>query len=273
MNRRLLLGVSIALAILSALLLQLYKQNLADELGVGGPRVSIVVAREALPAFSAIRADQLTVASYPEAWLPPAYVPESLRGDLVGRTVGSRVPEGVAVTMLHIANGLTGQKLSAVIPEGYRALTITTRKTAFMDLVKPGDHVDVLLTLTDPRERSVETTTLLQAVAVLAVGHETGMDSGYAARGGPGSTRRSADVTVAVSAQEAEILVLAQDQGELALTLRLEGDVESEDDLAGWDLRDLIGREEIPPIQQARDWQNCTTVTAPGKGGTQTICQ
>ena len=48
MNRRLILGVSIALALLSALLLQLYKKNLADELGVGGPRVNIVVAREAL---------------------------------------------------------------------------------------------------------------------------------------------------------------------------------------------------------------------------------
>ncbi len=138
-----------------------------------------------------------------------------------------------------------------------------------MDLVKPGDFVDVLVTLHDREERTVETRTLLQAVTVLAVGDAIGgSGSGeYGARGGgASSSKRSTDVTLAVSPQEAEMLVLAADQGELSMTLRFGGEVTSDELLEGWRLRDLLRREQVEVVQKQRDVRNCVSIARAGRG-------
>jgi len=265
MNRRAVLLTSVILALLSVVLMQLYKRNLEDSMGLRGETMDILVTTQTIRAWSAVERSQLTSVAYPTQYLPPGAIPATMLSDMVGQTVGTTLPEGQAITTLHLADRNNGHRLSEAIPKGDRALTVRVGRTAFMDLVKPGDYVDVLVTLQDREQRTVETRTILQAVAVLAVGNSIGGTSEYAARGGGGGREgRSTDVTLAVIPREAEMLVLAQDQGELSMTLRFAGEVDSGELLEGWKLRDLLGREPIKEIQVVRDKRNCLVIQGAG---------
>ena len=59
---------------------------------------------------------------------------------------------------------------------------------------------------------------------------------------------------------------MAEDQGELSLTMRSMDDVGSEKDLPGRELSDLLEDERIEAIQEGRDRRNCVTVNAAGRG-------
>lgn len=266
MPRKAVLAVSAVLALLSVVLMQLYRQNVAAELGVDGQTVDVVVARSDLQAGTVLKQADLKIDAYPLRYAPPRALDPAFLDELLGRRLEAALRTGEPITPLHLAGSGDVGRLSDIIPEGHRALTVEVGKTAFTSLVQPGDYVDVLLTIRDPQERSVETRTLLQAVAVLAVGNATGHDPDVAARGG-GASRRTTDVTLAVAPAEAEMLVLAQDQGELAMTMRLAGEIESKDDLGGWNLHDLLQREEVEAVQKVRDRSNCVHITRAGKGG------
>lgn len=266
MSRKVVLLVSVVMALVCVVLLQMYKTNLARELGTGDP-IRIVATRAAIPQWSMIQADQIEIVEVPSKWAPPSYLPEGLRDEVVGRMAGVSVPAGQPLLSLHLADGNQTHRLSQVIDPGQRALPLEIDKvTAFGGLLKPGDYVDILMTIQNPTDRTVETRTLLQGVAVLAMGGNLGSDQSHAARGG--GSRRINNVTVLVTAEEAELLVLAEDQGQLSLTMRNFGDVGSEKDLPGRHLRDLLQEERIEKIQKVRDHRNCIQINQGGQGST-----
>jgi pilus assembly protein CpaB len=265
MNRKVVLLTSVALALLCVVLMQMYKTTVARELGVGGERVRILAARTTIPQWSVVESSQVAVMEFPREWLPPTYLPEALLDTIVGQTVGETVPEGEPLLNLHLADANGGHRLSQVVESGQRALPLEIDKvTAFGGLLKPGDYVDILMTIQNPRDRTVETRTLLQGVAILAVGGSLGSEREAGARGG--GTRRINNVTVLVTAEEAELLVLAEDQGELSLTMRNFGDVGSEKDLPGRELADLLQEERIIEMQKGRDHRNCIQINSGGRG-------
>ncbi len=266
MSRKVVLLVSVVMALVCVVLLQMYKANLAREMGTGD-KIRIVAARATIPQWSQVEAGQLMIVEVPQKWAPPGYLPEALLDTVPGRLVGTTVPPDTPLLSLHLADSNNASRLSQVIDPGQRALPLEIDKvTAFGGLLKPGDYVDILMTLQNPADRTVETRTLLQGVAVLAVGGDLGSEHDYAARGG--GSRRINNVTVLVTAEEAELLVLAEDQGQLSLTMRNFGDVGSEKDLPGRHLRDLLQEEQIEVIQSVRDHRNCIQINQGGQGST-----
>ena len=131
------------------------------------------------------------------------------------------------------ANGLAVQ-----IKEGMRAFTIETPKlsTGVGGMIQPGNHVDVILTMTDTSrsENSDFTgggssTVLLQNIEVLAVDRQT--DTPDASGKTTKSTKDSKDtksVTLLVTPEQSAQLTLGQTKGTLFLSLRHPND----DDLA-----------------------------------------
>ena len=69
MNRKMVLLFSAILALLALVLMQFYRQNLAEELGVAGERVKILAARTDIPAYSVIERGQIW--RYLEVFAPP----------------------------------------------------------------------------------------------------------------------------------------------------------------------------------------------------------
>jgi pilus assembly protein CpaB len=99
------------------------------------------------------------------------------------------------------------------IPPGKRAITIGVDEVKGVgNMIKPGDRVDIIATLTDPLARMETTQTILQNIGVLAV------DKGRTdAQQGGGA---SSSITIAVPPEEAERLTAADRLGTLRVMLR-----------------------------------------------------
>ena len=113
----------------------------------------------------------------------------------------------------------------------------------------------------------METVTLLQNVAVLAVGGKLGSGRGAGDDSGRRGGGRTSTVTVLVTPEEAELLVFAQDRGKLGLTMRNEEDVNTEMELDGKNFADIFRPETRQRIQVKRNKKEDTfKINAPTKG-------
>ncbi len=252
MNRKLILLLSGILALLAVFLMQLYKRNLASELGVAGQRIPILVAREDIAAGTQISGTQLRVKAFPANYLPPRFIKEDFREDIVGQSSNVNIKKGTPVLTSDLASTQDEVRLSQIIQEEMRALALPVDEVnAFGGLLRPKDHVDVLGTFQKPGSGAIETVTLLQNVTVLAVGNRLG--SGREAASAKGRrASRTTTVTVLVTPEEAELLVFAQDRGEFYLTMRNEADVDAEMTLAGKNFADIFEPAVIKKIQKKR---------------------
>ena len=115
--------------------------------------------------------------------------------------------------------------LAYSVPENYVAISVPADAVSGVSgLVRPGDHVAVLVTLKpDPESEETVTKTLVPKARILAVDDSTGVESESTEseqEGGIGSTQSSAQslgpktFTLAVSQREAEQLVLAENSAE-----------------------------------------------------------
>ncbi|MBI4371288.1 MAG: Flp pilus assembly protein CpaB [Elusimicrobia bacterium] len=152
--------------------------------------------------------------------------------NLVTRT---RVPKGNQLTQSALVPQSPESGLSVKVPPGYRG-AILEIPPELKALIKPGDHVDVLVSfealMNDGRKERV-TATILQNIPVIAVG--TNLGQGLSAKQFKQFTEREdrtaafsekATVSLALNPTEAQYLALAVRQGETAVVLRGLGDVE-----------------------------------------------
>jgi pilus assembly protein CpaB len=87
-------------------------------------------------------------------------------------------------------------------------------------LIRPGDYVDVILTMADAASGQKTSIVLLQRILVLAVGTDTDLMAMTDAR--PSTSRRASDkaLTLSLNLQEAQLLALAIEQGDLSVAVR-----------------------------------------------------
>jgi len=233
--------------------MQMYKSSLAKELGVSGQRVAILVASQRIPAFTEIEASQLQIREYPENFLPPGYHVKGMMRDLVGQTTVFDIMPGSAILTKDMAHTQRSAQLSTKILKDMRALALPIDKvSSFGGLLRPSDHVDILGTFQKPASGDVATVTLLQNVTVLAFGGQLGGGSSGSGSGRKGARSRATTVTVAVTPEEAELLVFAQDRGTLGLTMRGKDDVNDEPSLTGKSFADIFEPTVRKKIQQKR---------------------
>lgn len=151
---------------------------------------------------------------------------------VLGKTLAFNVRSGSVLYWQDIAGyGTDDEKgLSGIIAMGQRAISIPVDSTSSVtNLVRPNNHVDIIGTFRFPalkgdQELDTITLTLLQRVTILATGKELAKSFGTpvtrnynretATKQGYGT------VTLAVSPQEAELLIFATQKGRLDLSLR-----------------------------------------------------
>ena len=264
MNRKIVLLFSVLLAVLAVVLMQMYKRNLAKELGVSGTAQVILAAKEDIPAYSEIDQSQLRLVEYPQNFLPPHNMNKEMFNDVVGQTTLFRVKAGNPILSTDLASTQSEAQLSRVVAKNMRALALPVDKVnSFGGLLKPNDHVDILGTFQKPGSGDVETVTLLQNVTVLSVGGKLGAGRSDPSDSGKGRKSRVSTVTVLVTPVEAELLVFAQDRGSLGLTMRGEDDVNAEMRLDGKSFADIFEPEVRQQIQKARN-KRVTKKVEPG---------
>ncbi len=189
------------------------------------PTAQILVAKMTIPARTVIKADWVELKAVPVNAIPG----DAARSgkDAVGKITRSEILAGEAIRKGRLLREDELLGLPLMIPQGYRGMTVKVDEIVGVGgFVRPGDLVDVLVTLNEGvvKEDEKVTITLLQNVQVLAAAQEMESPAGEAAKKG----KVSSSVTLAVNLQQAQKLALAEENGKLRLVLRPLNYVESE---------------------------------------------
>jgi len=215
---------------------QAYSKNLSP----------IAVAKVAIPLGTKIIPEQLTVVQFPKDAMPDGAFTSVDK--LAGRVAVVNIPVREPVTESKLAPEGTAGGLSAVIPEGYRAMTVKVDDVVGISgFVMPGTLVDVVVVI-DPEEKGAQaqgpiSKIVLQNIKVLANGQNIDKPE----------NQRDANsvkaVTLQVTPEQAEKLALASSEGRLQLVMRNSID-QGDEQTTGVDKRTLLGGERAVPAPE-----------------------
>ncbi len=204
----------------------------------------VAVAKVAIPIGTKIVVDQVMVVPFPKDSTPDGSfeTAEKLAGRVAVTNINPREP----ITEARLAPEGTAGGLSAVIPEGYRAMTVKVDDVVGISgFIMPGTLVDVVVTI-DPGDRGSQdpiSKIVLQNIKVLANGQN--IDK-------PESERETSSVkavTLQVTPEQAEKLALASTEGKLQLVMRNSID-QGDEQTPGVNKRGLLGGERAMPAPE-----------------------
>ena len=206
---------------------------------------NVAVAKVQIPIGSKIVAEQITVVQFPKESTPDgAYDSvEKLAGRVAVVNIAPREP----ITEARLAPEGTAAGLSAVIPEGYRAMTVKVDDAAGISgFIQPGTMVDVVVTI-DPAEGAARqdpvSKIVLQNIKVLASGQN--IDK-------PENEREANSVkavTLQVTPEQAEKLALSSAEGKLQLVMRNQID-QGDEQTPGVTKRNLLTGDTALPAPE-----------------------
>lgn len=176
----------------------------------------VAVATVAIPVGTKIVAEHVTVVQFPKESTPDGAFdsPEKLVGRVAVTNIAPREP----VTEARLAPEGTAGGLSAVIPEGYRAMNVKVDDVVGISgFIMPGTLVDVVVVIVPTNDSSSQgpiSKIVLQNIKVLANGQNIDQPEDQRE---PNSVKA---VTLLVTPEQAEKLALAATEGKLQLVMR-----------------------------------------------------
>jgi pilus assembly protein CpaB len=205
----------------------------------------VAVAKVAIPVGTKIIPEQLMMVQFPKESTPDGTF-ESME-KLTGRVAVMNIAPREPVTESRLAPEGTAAGLSAVIPEGYRAMTVKVDDVVGISgFIMPGTLVDVVVVI-DPQEKAGMqdpiSKIVLQNIKVLANGQN--IDK-------PEKERDATSVkavTLLVLPEQAEKLALAASEGKLQLVMRNSID-QGDEQTTGINKRGLLTGERATPAPE-----------------------
>jgi len=176
----------------------------------------VAVAKVAIPLGTKIVPEQIMVVQFPKESMPDGSfeTPEKLAGRVAIINIAAREP----ITESKIAPEGTAGGLSAVIPEGYRAMTVKVDDVVGISgFIMPGTLVDVVVVIDPEAQAGMQnpiSKIVLQNIKVLANGQN--IDKPQDQR----EANSVKAVTLQVTPEQAEKLALASTEGKLQLVMR-----------------------------------------------------
>jgi pilus assembly protein CpaB len=214
LRNKLILLLAILFGLTAAFGVFKYLGNLKESYRASGNFKQVVVPKETIGPKTKLTNQMIKVKDMPVELIQPgtAIDPKEVVGKITRTELYPEEP--ILLSRLHKENDLTGD-LALVIPEGQRALTLAVDQVSGVaGMLRPGDHVDILVTFDYEGEKTTLSSLLLQNINVLAVGQM--LDAAQ-----KGDSKVSTQtVTVAVKPDQAPPLTLATERGSVRLTLR-----------------------------------------------------
>lgn len=245
---RLVLVFALVLGLVTAGLVWNYTQRLQRDSQQAAAQAQVamgpvVVAKQDIPVRTQITAEMLDVKQIPlQARHPQAL---TITADAVGKVVKLPISSGEQVIISKFAAQRAESGLSFIVPPNKRAVSVAvTEVIGSGGLILPGDHVDVIGVFDAKTMGKDEAAYIIQDIEVLAVAQllqgdavqQSAADKIEKAAGGAINRNQPApqpqskeeakpqpsakSVTLAVSPEEAQRLVLAEGMGKLRLALR-----------------------------------------------------
>jgi pilus assembly protein CpaB len=203
----------------------------------------VVVARVAIPVGTKLVAEQLTVVQFSKESAPDGAFESPDK--LVGRVAVTNLAVRDPIIESRLAPEGTAGGLSAIIPEGYRAMTVKVDDVVGINgFIMPGTLVDVVVVM-DPQEQTASqagpiSKIVLQNIKVLANGQNIDKPE----------NQRDANsvkaVTLLVTPEQAEKLALATSEGKLQLVMRNSID-QGDEQTKGINKRALLNGDRAVP--------------------------
>ncbi len=178
--------------------------------GTSTDLTAAVVAREGVAADTRLTAEHLAVKEIPPQALPDNYVSE--KDWAVGKIAKYPMVKGEVLVKKKLAGEEVKSDLAYKIPEGFRAITMSTNQVSGVGgFIQPGDHIDLVLTVDDPTTGKKRSLLVLQDILVLAVGGRLDRE-----KQGEGYSH----LTLALQPYDAVLLNLAEEKGKMKALLR-----------------------------------------------------
>jgi pilus assembly protein CpaB len=210
-SRRLLIALLLAL-LLSGAVTFFISRKLSGHVAAHSNTQRYVAASRALQAGDVLKADDLVLVDWPTSI--ELSKPFNKIGDLVGRAVIYPVVSSQPILESYLAVPGSGIGLTTKIPEGMRATSVKSDEiVGVAGFLFPGSHVDVLVTLRSEGLSAPATQIVLQDVEVLTVGQKLQPDP----QGKPDTV---SVVTLLLSPEDSQKMVLASSQGSIQFVLR-----------------------------------------------------
>lgn len=173
-----LISVGLALAGLTAFLVVGVVRQATAASHAQVPQVAVVVATKDIPDETQITSDALEVKSFPADFAPSGAF--STPGDLVGKYAQGFIAKGGVIVSEQVQLAPAAPLLSDRIPTGMVVMWLPTPDAlAGTHVLKPGDHVDLLLTAPvgantggDKQINNLSTQTTLQNIEVYRIGDD-----------------------------------------------------------------------------------------------------
>ncbi len=217
------LGIALVLAIAGGALMFMWASNVNKKTTpttTKAKTVSVIVAKADLSRGTKLMEDMLQIREFTPDSRPAGTFPtvESIEGRVLNVAIGMNE----AITTSKLADpSVMGGGISALIEPGKRAMSVKGNKVMGLSgFVRPGDHVDVIVSLPEGNHETPETKLVLERVKVLATGTQ------LSAPDEKGQTASVDIYTLELTPAESERLALAATQGTLNFALRNEQDTE-----------------------------------------------
>jgi pilus assembly protein CpaB len=234
-----------------------------ERLNVGNEKGVILVASRDVPAGTVLSEELLAERNVPTKYIPSQATTSANLDAVLGQRVLHSLTAGDPILFQSLESG-EYRPFSASLEAGRRAITFPVDEiNSFSGMLTPGDMIDLLYS-SEPASDSKDATVhpLLQQVQVLATGtttrrrtvrDESGMEQEV--------DEPFATVTLHVSPQDAQRIVLAGRAGALTAVLRNPRDDARLPDTA------LDTRALLPPIKAARRTKEESIELIVGSGG------
>ncbi len=188
------------------------------------PTDQVLVATRDLSYGTALNEPDTAWVEWPKDAVPVGVLRKSeapgAKEDLKGSFVRSPISNGEPLRRERLVKGQTAGLMSTMLTAGHRAVAIdVSLNTTAGGFILPNDHVDVIRTFRDQeqaKERGadvVNSEVILTNVRVLAMGQTVETKNGESVVSG-------ATATLDLDPRQAELVILAQRTGQLALVLR-----------------------------------------------------
>jgi pilus assembly protein CpaB len=239
----------IAAAVLAFAYLQDQERRIA---GPPPPKVSVLIAKSDVPSGARLVPDMVAVTQV----LAETKHPQALDSiaDVDGKLTLVPLVKGEQILAPRLGDKPKAMTLAGVVPAGRRAVSVAASDLAGVaGLIEPGDWVDVLAFFEDRDGNKAGGMAVipLENIQVLAVGKEVhGLEAPKDATSQVAGDAKKANistspttpyfsVTLAVTPEEAQRLMIADRSGNLRLALRARGDVDKAA-LVETDLRTMV---------------------------------
>jgi pilus assembly protein CpaB len=244
------LMIALVLGLLAGVVAYSALKKTQHDMRVGWNPVPVTVAAVDIPEGTVVSVDMIAQRSVPEQFVTASVVKPDSSSYIVNQKVLVPLQAGDPLMWSQFETTRASEHLSAKVVRQMRAVTIEAPKVAAVGgWVRPNDHVDVVGTFRDPNTNEQIAVTLLQDVIVLATGKITGTTNVNLI---PESQREYSNISLLVMPTEVEVLQLAQELGQLGLSLRNDGDIDALPSREHTTIRTLLsggGRERSEEVR------------------------